>query len=1084
MQLSPPLLLAALALVLSLALVSSAGAQEEAEVTLRFAQPMTAILNARAWDQTEQQWNPQVGKELFFDAVHRFLLVRFPDCAAAIHERLQAGYQVKSARLVLTWQNQEFLRVAGYAWRGFRLEGQEPARWHARIWPLRRPWLADANLGPTWNAYLNGAGYWREGGALSTFADRYPQPLADALLWADEPVAEADVTPLLTSPRYGADLGQRLRALADQGFLIAKAELYNREYGEQGMNTSVARVWVQAPELVVVLSRDAAAPPAPALPPAADLPALAATLQQAGGDGVPAMAIPENLPELAQALQEARWAGTPDWMLQRIREIRALPPHYGIDHGYEWFTHMMEAFESGDRERYVAEIDRLLSTPPGYFVGHQHIEQILPLIEYDSLLPDVVRYHLRQGFLTRWQSPLSPGLVFAHDKVLGMGTLNHMANVRPKSLLGAEVTGDTGLARMAQQGLSLLYRMMIFAEGFSQEMGDSYYRGITLGPLQAAAKYSVDPLMRLQASLAVERLLLEDISTYHPALHKRVSRISRRMGANFSQSLLLDQDVPEAALHMLSRNGVMIELDAPGTPPEVEGMQVYNFHSSPPARIALVAPWGRDWESHNIEDKPLPFRSVFTSYVMNRVTEPIHAQTYLGANYGLASEECYTSATVPFQATWQRAPVPVQRLHNLGMMVIQGRVNEEPAGPQELTPFGVLQHNNKAIWAMKPLERKFLLGPETSFPSVKENGLTSLKCQVSLFAYGPEAEREVWVNEQRVTDFPARARLGDLITVKEGVTFLGLRALPTTDLGRREEIVIRQERPLLAIESYLLQSEQPLPDDDATAQRLADATAGWVVELGDTAEYPDFAAFRRHLSQAQLQANWQPEERVLHLAYTSGADKLEMGFRTTFEREVLWHQQLNPSRIFAYQRVNGAWPWPERGIDLDSPLAQMGKAGRLEKGGAVLETAEGRMSLLRVEPITGTYEGVNPFVDPTPFTLRTPQGPMVRAEGLLGCGRVTFRPAEGRLWVDYQLPPPTGNVGDMDLQAREPKWYPEGVDTVEARRQSARALLVTGLDQAPEVVLNGQRLAGPFAKFTRAGQTWWRVPIVREMPVR
>src|SRR3972149_3016979 len=116
---------------------------------------------------------------------------------------------------------------------------------------------------------------------------------------------------------------------------------------------------------------------------------------------------------------------------------------------------MVAAFDSGDRQRYLEAVDKLLATPPGYFAGHQHIEYVLPLIEYGDLLPDVVRSQLRQRFLGRWERPLVPDLVFSHGKVLGMGTLNHMANVRPKVLLGAEATGDWELARDAQHGLSL-----------------------------------------------------------------------------------------------------------------------------------------------------------------------------------------------------------------------------------------------------------------------------------------------------------------------------------------------------------------------------------------------------------------------------------------------------------------------------------------------------------------------------------------------------------------------------------------------------------------------------------------------------
>jgi len=1045
--------------------------------TLRFEEPMTAVINARHWDRTEQQWNKEKHR-LFFDAVHRFLLIRFPGSAATVKREQEGMFLIQSARLILEWDRQEFYRVAGYAWRGYAVKDKPEPQWHARAWLLRKPWTDDVEVGPTWNAYINGAGYWRHGGGRSPVHDRSAEPLGQALCSKEHPTAEIDVTASLRDSAWGT-LGERLRRVEDCGFLVDKAELYNREYGEKGLCTGVARIYVKSAKLVVTLRvPDKAGWPLD-LPPAPDLAAMAERLRRTGEGGLPSTVIPENLAELAEARQKARRADMPDWMWQHVQQVRRIPPYWGRGHGYEWFTTMMNAFDSGDREAYLKSVEEILRTPPGWFGGHQHIEYILPLIEYDTMLPDVVRYHLRQGFLARWDRPLTPKQVFAHGKIHGMGTLNHMANVRPKALLGAEATGDVLLAREAKQGLALLYRMMIWPDGFSQEMGDSYYRGITMAPLQTAAKYSVDPLQRLKASLAVEKLRLEDIATFHPGLRRRVSRISRRMGEPFAQSLLLHQDVAEAALHMLSRKGTFIELDAPGDPPTAHGLRPFNFHSSPAARVALVAPWGQEWECHGIDDKPLPFKAVFSTYVMGRTTEPIHAMTYMGRHFALASEEAYTSATVPMLAEWRRTDRPVTHVDQLGVMVIQGRVNDEPPAPLEMTPFGILQHDNKLIYAMKPLEDPFLRGPNSVFESVKKEGLRGLKCQATLFAYGPETQREVWVNDRRIKTFPAKAKHGDRIAIREGVTYLGLVALPATNLGRRDEVVIRQAHPMLTLESFLLQSDKPMPETKATADALAQATAGWAVELGDASTHVDFAAFRRHLAKARLTCEWKPEERVLHLAYKSGTDTLAMGFRTTFQRKVLWHQQLNPSKVFAYQKVNGAWPWPGRGIDMDSPLAQMGKASRLEKGGAVLETVEGQTALLRVEPISKTYEGANPFVDPTPFRLRTPEGVIVQSEGPLGCGRVTIQPGQGRLWVDYHLPPPIGDTGAEWLQKHRPKYFRPGADVSQARRLAARALLVEGPAKAPQVILNGTELPGPFARTTVNGRTVWRIPIVR-----
>ncbi len=1114
--------------ILSAASVKSAAAQQGNQVALTFDAPMTAMINARAWDQTHHEWDRGRGQELFFDAVHRFLLVRFPGSAEVLHERLRAGLRVQSAHLHLEWVKQEDLRIAGYAWRSDPAWAQNPPQWHAQVWALRRPWTDDPQIGPTWNAYLQGAGYWRLGGARDTAYDRYPAPLASELLSRDHPIVEADVTAALREPQFGASPGDRLRGLAEQGFLVCKAELSNPEYGERYLSTGPARIWVAKPRLVVVLVPGAEA--AGDLPPTTDVPALATRLRENGAGERPSTVIPDNLPALAEKLRERRRATMPDWMWQRVQEVDAITPYWGAEHGYEWFTQTVRALEAGDPERLRRGVDLLLSQPPGWFAGHQHIEYVLPLFLYGELLPEVARYHLSKSFEARWPRPLLPDKVFAHGKIRGTGTQNHMANVRPKAMLGGQVTGDVLTVRDAQYGLSSLSRRFIFDCGYDQELGDSYYRGITLGPLQAGAIFIADPLYRLKCALMVEKLLLVDMLTYHPGLHRRVSRLGRRMGEPFAQSLLGDQDVAEAALHMLSRRGVMLDLDAEGDPPLVEGLRPFNFHASPAARIARVAPWGRPWESHVIEDKPLPFRAVFNTTSHRCFPEPIHAQTYLGRHYGLASEEC-SGGTVPMMATWKRTPEEAMSLRDLGILVVQGRVNDEAPSPMEKTPYGIVQHNNKLLWAMKPLEPDFLWGEGSIIPSVKEKGLRAYRAQASIFSVGDSQEREVWVNNRPVTQYPASAAQGDRIAIRDGVSYVGLIPLPATNLGRRTEVTINYASPLLSLSSHLLDKDEVVEPTEQNRVALAQATAGWIVEMGDAEEYPSFAAFRQHLAQARFNAQYSPQDHIWRLAYTSGGDTLEMGFRTDFVRRHPWHHPLPASDVFAYRRVNGVFPGLPDGLQLDSPLAQMGRLPRLEKAGAVLETAAGQPALLRVEPVTGTYEGVNPFVDPTPFQLSTPEGVVVRSEGLLGMARIAVRPREQRLWVDYQLPPPEGvpaleqlqaDGGDriaqmlQDVGAALPGLVkPLGIDLPpdiswdgeerarllqemgrleqvqralftffrpevniqQARAQSARFLLLRGLGDHPTVILNGDPLPGPFSHEVAGGQAWLRIPV-------
>ena len=683
-----------------------------------------------------------------------------------------------------------------------------------------------------------------------------------------------------------------------------------------------------------------------------------------------------------------------------------------------------------------------------------------------------------------------------------MGTLNLETNFRACAVMVGEVLGLPDLVLTGRRGVSMLNRQRIHHEGVIEERGDSFYLGITMAQLQALSRYSEDPLTRLKASLAIEKVLFEINTTYHPGLRRRAAPISRRYTLNH---LFLGQDVPRSVLHTLSKKGVLIHTDQT----QVHGLPTLGFEAVRPARVALLAPWGREWEANAVDDKPLPFWSVSTDYVRGGVlNEPIYNVTYMGRSYALASANSEMGYEWPVLALWKRTAGDVQALYDVGIMFPWGYANgklmnrvHHGAGPMDevglkVNPLAaVLQHRNKMIYVMRPPERAFLAD------TVKE-GLRSLSSRILIYAWGAPEVRELWVNDARVDGYPASLRHGDVITIHEGESYVGLIPLPATDLGRTQQVGVRFEHPVLSLDSYLLDGEEALPDTEETWRALADATAGWIIELGDAREHGSFDAFRAHIRAARLTVRWEAPARTLHVAYRSGRDTLEMGVNTACQRASSATQRpvteswapVPPSQLLAYQRVNGRWPWPDRGIDLDCPLGQMGKAARLEKGGAVLSTAEGQMALLKVEPLSGTYVGINPFIDPTPFELRTPEGVVVRSEGPLGLARITVCPREDALWVDYCVPPPEGDRAVAQLQeegnrgARTgyageypmSRYFRPGVDVRQARRDSARALLVTGLEAPPKVVLNGMPLGRPCAKLTMDGAVWFRVPIVIE----
>jgi len=1083
------------------------------ELTLRFADPVAAVINARRWDETQEQWIDKRGAQspLFFDAVHRFLLLRFPDAAEAIHAKLSDGHAIESAKVVLHYEKHEWLRVAGYRHRGYALKGQPGPKWHAQVWSLRRPWISDAEIGPTWNSAINGLAYWALGGARGRHQDRSEAPLGKAGLWPEHPVGEVDVTAVLTSGASGTTMGQRLRQMADCGFLVQKAELSEFSRGEKATVIGCNRMWVRSPELVVVLKRGAKAEKPAPLPPAADVRALASKLTAEGPLGLPPTRMPTNLAALAAA-HRTKPAGMPDWMWQRVRELREL--RTPTDERYAE-ARLFDQLGSGRREDYDAAMELILRSPPGWFMGHSHLDFVIPLLEYDDLLPEVVRYHLRKFSESRWLPPYDE--VALQTRVGyhgGMGTFNHQNQFRHEALLVGELLGMTDLAIHGRRNLSLLNRQMIFSDGTIQERGDSFYLGISLGTLGCARKYSTDPLTRLKADIGAEKVIFECNATYHPGLRRRVSRVSRRYRI---EDLVLAQDVPRGILHTLSKKGVLIETDKLYLYPDAAlaarlaagekldrhqrsqalGTRTVNFHACRPDRVALLAPWGAEWEANVTDRKPLPFLTVSTDYVRALLKDPIYNVTYLTRNYGLASVNLDHGVEWPMVAAWRRADRDVAHLEDVGLLWLWTYTNgqlsnfaqhQEPRSVRQSPLRGMVQHKGKLVHLTRPVDQAI------AQPDLKD-GIGRLSSRVLMYQYDQENPPRLSVNGKRVEAFPASAKVGDVITLDEGATYVGLIPVPSTLMGQRTPVTISYEFPRLELSATLMDRPegQWLPMDAAeTGEYLSNIAGGWVVELGDKGDFQSFSAFEEHMQAAKLVTRWEADKKTYHVAYASGDDKLELGYKTSLSRLKVY-PPISPPQVLAYERVNGRSPWPDRGIDLDCPLGQLGKSPVLTKGGAVLRTVAGQPAMLRVEPISGTYEGVNPFIDPTPFELATPQGVVIRSDGPLGCGRVTVQPEPNTQWVDYHLPPAEGDLGvellqadakrglhggHPDYEAPLSKFFRPGVDVRLAREQSARALLVTGLQKPPTVYLNGEPLSTPLASFASGDRTWYRIPIV------
>src|SRR5205823_1852435 len=221
------------------------------------------------------------------------------------------------------------------------------------------PWSADKARGPTFNAYLNGAGYWGRYGATDTDKDRFVTRFGPSELSHLVREGRLDVTAVLNNPAFGAELGGRLRLIEENGFLLKKLETYDIRYAspsdyEWAVPTGGHGLRFKDPRLVVTFRRNAAqhsdSTQPLTLPKSTDLSSLAIWLVRSGAGGKPTavMPSPEEFKEMAERVALKRPLAMTEWQFARVRELYKV----GGDSVTDW----TKAMEAGNR----AEYERLI----------------------------------------------------------------------------------------------------------------------------------------------------------------------------------------------------------------------------------------------------------------------------------------------------------------------------------------------------------------------------------------------------------------------------------------------------------------------------------------------------------------------------------------------------------------------------------------------------------------------------------------------------------------------------------------------------------------------------------------------------
>ncbi|OPZ29104.1 MAG: hypothetical protein BWZ02_01084 [Lentisphaerae bacterium ADurb.BinA184] len=1076
-------------------------------------------------------WDGVKPGPLCFDAVHRSLLVRFPGAAEKIAEALAAGKTVEKAELVLPYLDEEiwpqgrvdFPSADGYRyrmnWNCDKLYRERRPGWHAVAHVLRRPWIADSATGPTYNAAVNGAVYWKRFGASDTAADRFPAQLGPAEVSSYHPDGRLDVAAVLTDEAYGGTLGERLRRLSDCGFIIAKWEVYDMRFYEGAYEfangTGPRAILVRSPQLLVTLKPGSGGKVS--LPAAADVPALAAA--HAGSPlGSPTAVVPG--PEDVARLNE-RFMARPDWMPEwqyaHVRQLMGLesggevkPFYYRVVPGHVIDRARQEgeraakaegkAFDA-DYAVYLAWLDWIHGERPRSWQGHLTGQQTVTWwYNYREAIPPPVRDSILRSW-TAWLMPdreteLDPVLRRQYDNTSGklvhpmvddprvgksrdgkvaewgqgdtyyrltgdwrgnksfyrsgftreMSTANFNSSASSGALLCGQIIRSERAMADGRAGLMQFpFWLWTHNAGVGQEYIDHYYWAIATAGNKLFADYCEQPEDRMAGWSIITKTVNDLANGYHPNLKRLLGPASR----TYYEHVLGVQDGLYHILHVLSPQGALcdvetghfLELKMPGKPRPLSAWG----HDYPPSEVALQSlsgPWADPWFAEMIDGKPLPWYSIVEKKV---VADGDWVTTYFGENYGLSSIRL-TPQRIHVLGQWRRRPELPASMRDIGTLDLrmgfnQTRIAEDGAGViSEQGRYRTCQHRNKLLMLARP-NAEYL---------ASQKAITSLQCTAALFNYegfgGAGPTWSVFVDDRRIDALPATAAFGQVILVHDGVSYLAIRPLPSTDLGRDSEIRLEpgipQEpahhgetniQPALLIHAFLYRRDAVIPEE--TAGRFATARTGFAVEMGDEKEYGSFDAFREHIRKTEL------KEENASFVYSSGGDTLVADWDTF--------------------TVNGRDPCADarqRQLWQDTPLSQMGR-GRLEKHGAVIERGRRHPELnlfLQAFPKQGIYVATNLLPNYLDYRFSEPGGVKIRADGACSMGRWAVKGSQ-EIGIRYHA------FGG----AYAPK------DTVEA----ATVLFITGTKAKPQVTLNGQDVTAALKPWTQDGDSGWLVPL-------
>jgi len=284
---------------------------------------------------------------------------------------------------------------------------------------------------------------------------------------------------------------------------------------------------------------------------------------------------------------------------------------------------------------------------------------------------------------------------------------------------------------------------------------------------------------------------------------------------------------------------------------------------------------------------------------------------------------------------------------------------------------GVLQHRNTMLVMYSGRNR----GSDDVHPVA--GSLHRVSAGMFLFRWLPGLEG-LFVNRQPVATLPVELAPGDWWFIHDGDTYAGIRPLEATHLRGPCRTTLEERTRQIALYQDNYVGDSIAEIDDA---RWVQARSGFVVELGDAAEYGSFDRFRDTMLEATVQES--TEGFVRHVVYR----------RPGRELEVKWHCY---EETYPLRKVDGVEVRPVR--FLRSPEFAVG-TGSLRTHDAGLTTADDATAWLLSATPSQTYVAYQPQPHVhVPLTLETPIGRIESRRFPFG-KLVAARAADGSLQI-------------------------------------------------------------------------------------